>query len=163
MENDIIIILFQGKNNSSRRITTVVGERNFLKRIPKDDAQRKFFIDEVADMELPYGRNEVDGNIVYVINSKHFKLSNIQYPLVIIKDNDVIDIDEWWYSPFKSILQNEYMAECVYNLNGGTFDAGTSDAYYLLEDGFYVKCTNKQDSDDVLYAFRATNCTFGQD
>ena len=161
MENDIIILIYKRDNdNCNKNYSTVVGEKDFFNRVA---TQRIGLSEDLVKkiLELQHGKHEIDGNIIYIVPSNQFNLSTAQYPLIIIKNDEVIDIDEWWYSPFKEILFHSYIGHPLIDIDTKKY-VNHSDIEDSLTCGYIVKCVNQMDSDDVIYALRTNNVTFNQ-
>ena len=108
------------------------------------------------------GRFVIDNFIAYVLPNNITNLHTCHYPLVIFKDNEIIDIDEWWYSPFKKVLNEGY--RCLALTNFDDIDStleNTSLGY--VEEEFAVRCKIPDSTDSPLVAMKVTNITFNMD
>ena len=106
------------------------------------------------------GRQEIDEFIIYTLPHSFAVLHTCQNPLIVFKGDEIIDIDEWWYSPFKKMLFESYKGTALTHFDDSS--SAITDSYMeYLDYGYQVKCTLK-DSDDQeqLFAFKTRNITF---
>lgn len=161
-ENKIVFAVAKKSAPSDmRQYASVIGEsKGILQRLEKERIPSSRVFSKIISKALAkneYGKVELDEGFVYVLPSSQFNLHTVQYPLVVIQHDTIIDIDEWWYTPFKQVLCHNF--DGTYTLNLKTFNDTDCAEAYLAED-FLVKFVNKEDSSNVLYAIKTTNMTF---
>lgn len=152
----IILVLYKREEHLQSYICTSTNYKEALSSMRNIRERESNIIDEVLAKNA-FGRFEVSDHIVFVAPSDICNLHTSQYPLVIIKGEKIIDVDEWWYTPFKNILNEKYTTKYTFDLEQYR---EAEYASHALENGAYVKCTNKADSNDVLNAIKTTNIGF---
>lgn len=114
-----------------------------------------------------YGKFDINDNfVIFILHESVAPLHTIQYPLVIIKNNEIIDIDEGWYSDFKPLLADKYKGTRVQSFKdflGDDEDDDCLSASDALDIWRICRCTNVTDENDVLIAVRTTNISFNKD
>lgn len=164
-ENKIIFVSFPN-DYSEKGYTHFVAEAHLIEKGLRANGYKISSLlpkIEHALSTIEYGKVIIDGTMIYVAPSETTNLYSHQYPLIIIKDDKIIDVDEWWYTPFKKTLQNGY--SCSYCNNAKMVDyLQTSDTPLCpIEYGYFTKCINKHDENDVLIATKTHNITFNID
>lgn len=160
----IILVLYFLKNGSfASHICTSANYKNAIEHnVCRDMRSELSSIIENVLAKDSYGCFDIDNAKVFVAPSNICQLHTSQYPLVVIRGEKIIDVDEWWYTPFKNVLCKNYSTEHSWNIK--EFQADNKDeTLYSLESGAWVRCTNKNDETDVLFAIKTNNIGFNLD
>ena len=176
-ESKILLVLYQFDDESSESFrdrgshdyiqynhfvcdSSVYKQALESKRYGKNDIKKiTKIVDELLEQNKN-GRFEKDGCIVYIIPSDSFPLHTCQYPLIIIKKDEIIDIDEWWYTPFKKIFSNgEWICQPYTNLRSYSMESKDEILCYL-DSEYLTKCIKVNDNSEVLTAIKTNNITF---
>ena len=157
MELSEKIVLYLESNSKERNFRSFIGEAQFLEKALNDrDEGNKWPTNSKILQEDKFGKFEIDDKTIYIIPSSQFILHTHQQPLVVIKDDEVIDIDEFWYTEFKNTLCNDY--DCFYTKDLKKFESvGRDSNYTVLDCNFLGKFTK---ADETLYAIKTKNITF---
>lgn len=104
------------------------------------------------------GKYTVDGATVYIIPESFTRLHTQQYPLVILDELEkIIDIDEWWYTPFKSLIFQSPIQE--YTKNHISWRR-TDCVEGALENGYLIRYKPNSEDTKWLYGLKTQNITF---
>ena len=163
-------IVFAIKPNiekESHYMVSFVGLSSYLKEglIKFGYASNEFntLCDDVKKLvdEGKEGKFIVNDCIVFILPESFTRLHTQQYPLIILKDMDqVIDIDEWWYTPFKNLMFNTPKYE--HTTDNKTWERGRS-LEGALEDGYIIRFKTNDEDSDWLYGIKTRNVTFNLD
>lgn len=106
-----------------------------------------------------FGKHDVEGCVVYVLPDSMTKLYNHQYPLIVIREEEVIDIDEWWYTPFKHLMAERKDQNCEYSSD---LDTWKKDDYLLgmVDNGYLVRFKVNPEDNNHLHVVKTVNVSF---
>lgn len=164
-ENKIIFVSFPN-DDSDKGYTHFVAEAHLIEKGLRASGFKSSLLlpkIEHALSTIEYGKVTIDGVMIYVAPSDTTNLYSHQYPLVIIKDDKIIDVDEWWYTPFKKTLQNGYSCSYCNNSEMTDYCRPNENPLPPIEYGYLTKCVNKHDENDILIATKTYNITFNID
>lgn len=161
-DNNKTVLIIHKTNNSrqNRQYSHFIGESKFMhKALTENFSNKQEIIDAFnsAIKENKDGKFEIGNTIIYIVSAEKFPLYAHQYPLVVMKNDEFVDVDEYWYTPFKKILADGYNGR--YTLDFATYTR-EANVYDILESGHMGKFTNTFSDDDVLYAVKTQNITF---
>ena len=164
MLKDKIILIIRLANENQRSICGFIGNyENFglnMKRMGYSDE----YVDPLLNkIRINFengkeGKMEFDDAIVFVLPESIVRLHTQQHPLIIFKDDEVIDIDEWWYSPFRGVIGACNLGEYT---NDNKDWSKTDCPLESLECGFLVKFRSNPD-DEWTYAIKSNNVGFNR-
>ena len=151
-------------NEEYHYIASFIGSSSQLKKgLKKYGYESKDFtglyekINEVLK-EGKEGKFIIDDAIIFVLPESFTRLHTQQNPLIILKGmTDVIDIDEWWYSPFREMISNAQ----VFNYTKNNKDWNNTEYREdNLQGGSIVRFKMNTDDSEWLYAINCKNITF---
>ncbi len=109
------------------------------------------------------GRYVIGDFTIFILPSSMAQMHTCQNPLIVMKDDEVIDVDEFWYSSFKKMFQESFKCRTLSKFDDlNSIDPSTSWGY--VEYDYVMKCTiDDSNSDAPLLAVRTQNITYGFD
>lgn len=143
--------------------------RGFYSFMGFSDKIEKYISEDIREKIRKYiedgkeGRFVIGNIILFVLPESFAKLHTTQYPYIVMKGDEkdfkeVIHIDEWWYTPFKTILQEAPIS--YYTKNMKEWQPGG--AYGGSEYGYLVKFKTSNES-EWFYGLKTENRTFDED
>lgn len=162
VENKIILILQKsedsyGKNYSCYACESSCIDHRILPKFLKASTIRSI---KKAIEKNENGKFIYDDCVIYIAPASISNINNFNWPLVIIKNDEIIDVDEWYYSPFKPLLcSRSYKGHYYDNINLESCNR-SSETINDLDNQYFMKFVNSKDEHDVLYAIKTENITF---
>lgn len=114
------------------------------------------FVKEILDegKEGIFKKGDMKG---FILSDDFSNIHTMNNTLVIFNDEMMIDIDDWYYSPFKHALENAPLLE-RYSVNSKEWIQVDCFIGYV-ENGNFMRIKTDLEKNDYLYAFTAINIT----
>lgn len=142
--------------------------RHCIGESPKMEEGLKRYMDDSSDWISTFkkvmekneeGKFYIDNFIIYVLPKTIAVMYTCQYPFIVMKNGKVIDIDEYWYTPFKNMLAEHYKCRVLDDFDDLNSEIDDTSFEYV-EHSFAIKCTTDNKEDAPLVAIRTSNITF---
>lgn len=166
MENKkekIIFVLYPVKDDYDR-IESYIGLSSYIERSRGIGLKRKDVTNKIKELvkeDVEEGLHKIDDAFIFVLPLEFTRLHTQQHPLVVLKGmNEIVDIDEYWYTPFKKIIFNASKYEFTADNENWRHDECVE---WALDSGYLVRFKINPDDSEWLYGIRTNNITFDMD
>lgn len=104
------------------------------------------------------GKFILDNAIVFIIPASFTRLHTQQCSLVVLKEmENIIDIDEWWYTPFKRLINTSSF--CEYTMDNKDW-VRTEYGEEKVAESYLIRFKPNEHDSEWLYAIKSRNITF---